>query len=84
MAPASRRSPAVDPVEAETIKLIFRLYRLGDGKLGPLGVKQFSTSPLDARRLLYPARRPLSAWRRFTAFCPTQSISASGRSTGAI
>ncbi|WP_375454844.1 recombinase family protein [uncultured Methylobacterium sp.] len=29
----------VDPVEAETVRLIFRLYRLGDGTSGPLGVK---------------------------------------------
>ncbi len=29
----------VDPVEAETVRLIFRLYRHGDGKSGPLGVK---------------------------------------------
>jgi len=30
---------AVDPVEAETVRLIFRLYRFGDGATGPLGVK---------------------------------------------
>lgn len=30
---------AVDPVEAETVALIFRLYRHGDGASGPLGVK---------------------------------------------
>ncbi|MDN3624867.1 recombinase family protein [Methylobacterium isbiliense] len=29
----------VDPVEAETVRLIFRLYRFGDGATGPLGVK---------------------------------------------
>lgn len=28
-----------DPVEAETVRLIFRLYRIGDGVSGPLGVK---------------------------------------------
>jgi site-specific DNA recombinase len=28
-----------DPVEAETVRLIFRLYRVGDGISGPLGVK---------------------------------------------
>lgn len=28
-----------DPVEAETVRLIFRLYRVGDGTSGPLGVK---------------------------------------------
>lgn len=30
---------AIDPVEAETIRLIFRLYLYGDGKSGPMGVK---------------------------------------------
>ncbi|EFI52804.1 recombinase family protein [Afipia sp. 1NLS2] len=29
-----------DPVEAETIRLIFRLYLEGDGNTGPLGVKE--------------------------------------------
>ena len=29
----------VDPVEAETVRLMFRLYLEGDGKSGPLGVK---------------------------------------------
>lgn len=28
-----------DPVEAETVRQIFRLYRVGDGTSGPLGVK---------------------------------------------
>ena len=31
---------AVDPVEAETVRLIFRLYAEGDGATGPLGVKE--------------------------------------------
>jgi site-specific DNA recombinase len=30
----------IDPVEAELVRLIFRLYAEGDGKLGPLGVKE--------------------------------------------
>jgi site-specific DNA recombinase len=30
----------VDPVEAELVRLIFRLYAEGDGKSGPLGVKE--------------------------------------------
>ena len=29
----------IDPVEAETVRLIFQLYATGDGKSGPLGVK---------------------------------------------
>ncbi len=31
---------AVDPVEAETVKQLFRLYVRGDGRSGPMGVKQ--------------------------------------------
>ena len=30
----------IDPVEAELVKLIFRLYHSGDGKSGPLGTKE--------------------------------------------
>jgi site-specific DNA recombinase len=30
----------IDPVEAELVRLIFRLYAEGDGRSGPLGVKQ--------------------------------------------
>jgi hypothetical protein len=30
----------VDPVDAETVQLIFRLYAEGDGQSGPLGVKK--------------------------------------------
>jgi len=30
----------VDPVEAETVRLIFKLYLLGDGSSGALGVKE--------------------------------------------
>ncbi len=29
----------IDPVEAETVRLIFKLYVSGDGKSGPLGIK---------------------------------------------
>ena len=32
----------VDPVEAETVRLIFNLYLLGDGKSGALGVKEIT------------------------------------------
>lgn len=32
-----------DPVEAETVRQIFRLYRVGDGASGPLGVKAVTT-----------------------------------------
>ena len=33
---------AIDPVEAEVVKLIFRLYRAGDGTSGPLGIKSIA------------------------------------------
>lgn len=39
---------AVDAVEAETVRLIFRLYAEGDGTSGPLGVKD-TTKWLNAR-----------------------------------
>jgi DNA invertase Pin-like site-specific DNA recombinase len=35
-----KKKLAIDPVEAETIRLIFRLYLLGDGSSGALGVKE--------------------------------------------
>lgn len=34
-----KKKLAVDPVEAETIRLIYRLYRFGQGQSGPMGVK---------------------------------------------
>ncbi|WP_449409267.1 recombinase family protein [Methylobacterium komagatae] len=34
-----KKRPIIDPVEAETVRLIFKLYRHGDGRSGPLGVK---------------------------------------------
>jgi site-specific DNA recombinase len=39
---------AIDPVEAETVRLIFRLYLEGDGASGPLGVKEVAKA-LNAR-----------------------------------
>src|SRR5215469_5319705 len=38
----------IEPKEAETVRLIFRLFREGDGKRGPMGVKDI-TSWLNAR-----------------------------------
>ncbi len=35
----TKKKLAVDPVEAETVRLIFRLIREGDGTSGPMGVK---------------------------------------------
>jgi site-specific DNA recombinase len=43
-----KKKLAIDAVEAETVKLIFRLYRQGDGTSGPLGVKKL-TSWLNER-----------------------------------
>jgi site-specific DNA recombinase len=34
-----KKKLAIDPVEAETVRLIFELYAHGDGNSGPLGVK---------------------------------------------
>lgn len=38
-----KKKLAIDPVEAETVRLIFRLYREGDGTSGPLGVKKVAS-----------------------------------------
>ena len=35
-----KKKLAIDDVEAETVRLIFRLYLEGDGTTGPLGVKE--------------------------------------------
>lgn len=35
----TKKRLAVDPVEAETVRLIFRLFKEGDGTTGPMGVK---------------------------------------------
>ena len=35
----TKKRLAIDPVEAEVIRLIFRLFREGDGASGPMGVK---------------------------------------------
>ena len=35
-----KRKLAVDPVEAETVRLIFKLYLYGDGTSGALGIKE--------------------------------------------
>lgn len=34
----------INPAEAETVRLIFRLYVFGNGNSGPLGVKQITTT----------------------------------------
>ena len=39
----TKKRLAVDPVEAETIRLIFKLFTTGDGTTGPMGVKAVAT-----------------------------------------
>ena len=51
----------IDPVEAELVRLIFRLYAEGDGRSGPLGVKE-TTKWLNEHGLSH-ARR-VNLWRR--------------------
>jgi len=36
----TKRRLAIDPVDAETVRLIFKLYQFGDGRSGALGVKE--------------------------------------------
>jgi len=38
-----KRRILVDEIEAELVRLIYRLYRAGDGKTGPLGIKSIAT-----------------------------------------
>jgi site-specific DNA recombinase len=48
-----KKKLAVDPVEAETVRLVFNLYLHGDGKSGALGVKEI------VKRLSHPQRQDL-------------------------
>ena len=38
-----KKKLVIDPVEAETVKLIFNLYQWGDKQSGPLGIKAIAT-----------------------------------------
>ncbi len=40
----AKKQLAIDPVEAETVRMMFRLYHTGDGRSGPLGTKSESSS----------------------------------------
>ena len=51
----------IDPVEAELVRLIFRLYAEGDGRSGPLGVKE-TTKWLNEHG--YRTRRGVNLRRR--------------------
>jgi site-specific DNA recombinase len=46
----TKKKLVIDPVEAETVRLIYRLYLEGDGGKGPMGVKEV-TKALNARGL---------------------------------
>ena len=37
-----KKTLEIDPIQAETVRLIFRLAREGDGTLGPMGVKKIT------------------------------------------
>jgi hypothetical protein len=57
-----KRKLALDPVEAEYVKLIYKLYLYGDGTSGALGIKEvvngstaMATGPVAARPLGSPA-----------------------------
>ena len=39
----TKKRLAIDPVEAEVVRLIFRLFREGDGASGPMGVKTLTS-----------------------------------------
>jgi len=38
-----KKTLEIDPIQAETVRLIFRLAREGDGRSGPMGVKSITT-----------------------------------------
>jgi site-specific DNA recombinase len=46
----TKKKLVIDPVEAESVRLIYRLYLEGDGGKGPMGVKEV-TKALNARGL---------------------------------
>jgi site-specific DNA recombinase len=46
----TKKKLVIDPVEAETVRLIYRLYLEGDGGKGPMGVKEV-TKALNAKGL---------------------------------
>src|SRR5437588_11337275 len=39
----TKKTLEIDPILAETVRLIFRLAREGDGTSGPMGVKSITT-----------------------------------------
>jgi site-specific DNA recombinase len=41
----TKKTLEIDPVHAETVRLIFRLAREGSGSSGPMGVKSIATAP---------------------------------------
>ena len=59
----TKKTLEIDPIQAETVRLIFRLAREGDGTSGPMGVKSI-TKHLNERRHPHPRRRTLGHRRR--------------------
>lgn len=52
-----KKKLAIEPAEAEIVKLAFQLYLFGDGDQGPMGIKAV-TSALNARGLTQRGGRP--------------------------
>lgn len=67
----TKKRLAIDPVEAETVRLIFRLLMEGDGKIGPMGVK--------AAVCWLNERGHRTAWRRKVGYRP---LAQDGRQHG--
>ena len=44
----TKKTLEIDPVQAETVRLVFRLAREGDGSSGPMGVKSLGAAPEGA------------------------------------
>ena len=54
----TKKTLEIDPIQAETVRLIFRLAREGNGSSGPMGVKSIATH-LNAIGHPHPRRRAL-------------------------
>ncbi len=65
----------IDPLHADTVRLIYRLFLEGDGVKGPMGVKPI-TCYLNERRLL-PAMAAAGGWLRSIRVSTARPTSAS-------
>ena len=79
----TKKRLAIDPVEAEVVRLIFRLFREGDGTSGPMGVKAI-TSWLNSHgyRTRLGARWGKGACTRFLHARPIGASTASTARSG--